>query len=594
MELSKLTMPKKLHFNEIHKRFHDTTYILFSVYGMVRYLYNKMYDLDLNMYNVTSHNMVHSIIKYLRLKERLKPHYDKIDTNVLNSFYANTKQSLLTNEIKLFREPLLDYQQYFIRLIDNIKTYSKVDKKHYINSLYNEPIYYEPCIHFVEHYDYMYALPFYSLLPMTLIHNTMSDIFTKLKGGIQIKEKNKKQTPNQSGVFDHITFHEYNVINDFFYNIKTHYNNSDNKDTTYPLEIDIMLFKSKINLNSLTNIITKKPHVLGQIYIMTNVNITSNLLIPVIYEELLYTPGVIFSEITPYELSECKINAILKTQTVTYEENNKLSIQNLLETPYNPHKSSFENILFQSLIAKNAANKFLFETTKNNKDSILFAMFVYFMENGLMPSFMLCRTILNVTQTKQSIERNYTNGIFPCGKKIYYLKLVNIQDFDFSFRSSRYLPRGFFMNNTKFSRITQTIFYHKELNVLFFSNLALVDGDVVADARYFFEKNQTYSTIAIGSVIDIIENASILKFKNQQKLSVIKYDGYYINLIVLHFSYNISIFTFTTKDNVMRDFLLYDIVHENIANNRIPMQKYKNTALKDFVYNLLNLHELLR
>lgn len=621
-ELFELSLPKKLQIKNLHERLGDNNRrVLYSVYAIIYYLYNKMYELNLDSYNVTSHNMIHLIIQYLNTKSflNLKEIYNKINRKEIEEFYTNTKDSSLYNQLNLLYKPMAQCNRFFIKEI-KLDSFMLIDKKHYINSLYNEPLYHQPCMHFLYQYKYMYALPFYSLSPIIMMHNIMSSIFSKLKDSSASISSNRQTTKQDlNSIFDDVAFNEFNIINEMFYNIKTSGNNFQmQEDFIYPFNIDVLLFKSDINLNSLVRI-KNKPNVLGQIYIMTNVEITENLLIPIIYEDLLYSEGVVFLEIPPYELDECKFNFYIKSHEIDIEHKELLTIENLLEAPHlimsskTPRlpldyciNSHFTNLLIQSLMPVET-NPLLFEKTNNN-DIILFDIFTYWLEMGYFPSNLMCRQIINVSHQKQDVENQYVNGIFPCNDKVYYLKLLNIQNITNPINTCSYLPMGFYLSSAELNknllRITQTIFYNTNINSLCFSNYSLINSNIVKDIPKFFSQHKIFKTTCTVNFIQAIEQNSILKFLNKEKIVSLNYENKknnnidyckdkYINIYRLKFCNNIHIYVFGLNNDSIIDFPLIDVINATLYYYKIQINDC-NKSKKDFMFNILNIHELCR
>lgn len=615
--LPELVLPKKFQRYEISKRFTSHTYFMFTIFAMVMYLYDQMYDLDFNIYNVTSHNMVYLVLKYLKSKQEHKLMYNKISKKLLDDFYTNNFEFLtLYEKINVLYNPLKKFEYYFIYNI-NLNSFKLINNKHYTNTLFNEPLYYEPCIFFAHHYNYMYALPFFGLASVVLIHNVMTNVVSKLKRASinlinkspssassimssfpaeNFIRKNKEQNQLNGNIFDDVIFDEYNVINGVFYQIKTKGNilNRLLNSNEFPLDIDILLFQSKIHMTSLVRV-KEEPQVLEQIYIMTNVDISINLLIPIIYETLMQTKGIVMSELIPYELNECKMNTILKTQRVIRDEKTNLTIETLMETPHND--KNFENILFQCLI-KEKTNSFLFDS-KPNEDSIISKMFFHWIGLGYIPSIILSRFIFNVSHIKQNMEESITNGIFICGHMIYYLKLLNVQNYELISKKLDYLPKAFYITptpiTTQFKRITQTLFYASKLNTLLFSNYSILNNNIIDDAKNFFAINTKFNTTSLKVIRDIFEKSSVLKFMDQEKFATITYgDNVDISLTKLTFSCRIHFYIFTTNKKNQFEFSLIDLINKILLYNKIQPPNFKFNSIKELLFNILNIHELCR
>lgn len=611
VKLPELILPDKFQDDVIHRRFSDKTYFLFSIYASVMYLYNEMYNLDFNVYNVTSHNMVHLILKYLNSNQDLKRMYNIIGKNVLEHFYTDVRAKSLTDKINILFAPIKTPSSYFIREID-IAHAKNVNINYYANSMYVEPLYYEPCIHFTKYYNYMYALPFYSLSSVMLIHNVVKDIVSKLNGATiglndasssssittsfsttSYTNKNYPQHQSQN-IFEEVSFHEFNVINDFFFNIKTRGKliNSLADTGTLPLDVDVLIFNSNINLTTLIRS-NNDTQILNQFYIMTNVDISKNLLMPIIYDSMAHTKGIILSELVPYELHGCDVNTVLKDGTATFDdEQGDLTIETLMETPY----TSQRNRLYQCLVPKNT-NNFLYRTSENS-DSIMCEMFFHWLSMGYMPNIIFARDITNISNRRQNIERNYTSGIFVCGNRIYYLKLIILQNYKPIENRLQYLPRGYYITPSllpeKFIRLTQNILYLKDKNTVLFSNHSLMNSNIDANARNFFSTNTHFDTVTVKDFTSIIAKSSILTLKDTEIQAEISYGCFTINLTKLIFSKNIQMFIFSSADDDTYNFSIYDVVSEIISNNNIDKKGYKNNHNKVLMFNILNIHELYR
>lgn len=613
-ELQELILPDKFQSNVVHRRFSDKTYFLYSIYAVVMYLYDELYNLEFSVYNVTSHNMVHLVLKYLNSKPDLKRMYNIVDKNVLESFYTDMRTTTLKNKINLLYAPLRNPSSYFIREID-ITRAKNIDIKHYANSLYVEPLYYESCIHFTKYYKHMYALPFYSLSSIILIHNVVEEIVSKLKRATigfngttssassistsfstsSYTKKNNVHHQTQN-IFEDVTFNEFNVINDFFFNIKTQGKTINTLiDTgTYPLDIDILIFNANINLTTLVRTSNNEPQILNQFYIMTNVEISKNILVPIIYDSMAHARGIIMSELVPYELNKCDVNTVTKSDVVKYnDERDELRIETLMETPHITQR----NRLYQCLVKKNTACDFMYNTPENS-DSIMCNMFFYWLGMGYVPDIILSRDIINVSNKQQNIERNYTSGIFVCGDRIYYLKLITIQDYKLAESRFEYLPRGIYISPSmlkeKFTRLTQNIFFLKDKNTVLFSNCSLMNSDINDNARHFFATNSHFHTVSVKDFTSIIDKSTLLTLKSTELQAEISFDGLTVNLTKLIYSKNIQIFIFSHEGDDSYNFSMYDVVSSIITENNIDKKGYKNKHNKVLMFNILNIHELYR
>lgn len=639
-ELRQLVLPQKYQQSFIIKRWQKHYQILFSIFGIVYFLYNEIFELNLNVYNITSHNLISSILEYINSsKKDLKVLYTKINTDAVKKFFITKRNAQsLSSQINILFQPFENNngRDYFITEID-LKPYQNINPKHFEHTLFSDPLYYEPCIHFIPKYKYIYALPFYSLSPIILIHNIMSDVFMRLKEGFvtthqQCDKTQKIHTKPTNNPFDNIEFNEFNIINEMFFNIKTsggaltvpvdlkttkHGQNcktdNDHQDRIeYKTNIDVLLFSSEIDMSSLVRV-KHKPNILKRLYIMTDVKISENLLIPVIYEQLLYSRGVVFCEIMPFELNVCRINSIIFLSSISLDEKTNATVEKIIEN--SPQKYT-KNVLFQSLVR---ANNFLYKNIKDfanpqlsknyliDSNPIIFNLFRYWLDEGFVPSMIMCRQINNFNIAKQEIENIEEMGIFVCGNQVCYFKLQNIQNIIQPIAMSSILPTGFYLKpKNKLIRITQTIFYNKHFNAIFFSNLALMNSNINVNARIFFKSNRTFKTSSIDSVIQMIEEASVLSFQSKNKLATISYEDseYFandnINLYKLSFDRNLDVFAFTNNNNVDEDVLpqdysLTDVVDKIIQYNNLPIARYKSTPmLNDFIFNLLNIQELYR
>lgn len=566
-----MTLPSKLEMTNILKRLGNRDNdLLYTKYAMIYYLYKELFTVNIETFNITSENIMHKIILYINSRPDLKELYYKLSEINIETFYNTLPNKhdliLIRSKLYILYAPIVSLKDYYIDHLD-ISSYNDIDLKHYTNSLYNDPLYYEPCIYFTKKYKYMYKLPFYCLSSIVILHKLIQSLHSRINSSVSLN----------SGISITIEYHEYNVINDIFYNLKTHSNVIDS--------IDLIIFAGRINMQSLVS--AKYPNeLLKQIYILTDVAIEQNYLLSTIYNELLFTSGFLFSEIMPYDLNKCKINSVSEYSYINAE--NKLDISDLI---YKFGKKYQNNILFQITLPKNSFD-ILLSVKDHNNQTILNKIFIYWTSMGYIPSFLISRKIINVSLSKQDIENIYTNGILYYNNIVYYYQLTGFQCcHEYFLPTTVYLPKAFTINPNViqliFNRLTQTIFYSEEYKSILFSNMSSINGPIINNTLEFLNLNKITTTIDIDNFLREITSNTNLSFKKQK--TICEYND--ILLTELQFSVNLTLYLFASRN---MDAVLFDIF--NIVDNMI-LKLIKQDNLRDkkkavIMFNLLNIYEL--